>query len=97
MTSSSNDDPLASLADALWPRFREKLVQEFPPQTAPSTPAAMNRQQAASYLGMTANGLRKRQHPLLQGRRLPGYARPVYLRRDLDAWLALGEPEGRGA
>ena len=84
-------DPLANLADALWPHLREKVRQEMPRQSVESGPAAMNRQQAARYVGMSVNGLRKRRHPLLKGRRLPGYSRPIYLKRDLDAWLELGK------
>lgn len=97
MKHSTQQDLLADLAEALWPHFRERLINELPAKSVQHGPAAMNRQQAARYLGMTSNGLRKRKHPLLHGRRLPGYSRPVYLRRDLDAWLALGETGERRA
>lgn len=93
--SSASQDWVAALAEALWPHFRSKLVVELPDQERVDGPAAMNRRQAASYLGMTPNGLRKLRHPLLQARLLPGYSRPLYFRRDLDAWLSLGQQQGK--
>ena len=94
--SSTPDDWVAALAEALWPHLERKFAEQPPRADSDAGAAAMNRQQAARYLGTTPNGLRKRQHPLLRPRRLPGYSRPLYFRRDLDAWLALGEPPSKG-
>lgn len=85
-----SDDWVATLADALWPHLRARVASEGLFLEWPQKQKVMNRRQAATYLGMTPNGLRKRRHLLLQPRRLPGYSRPLYFRCDLDAWLALG-------
>jgi hypothetical protein len=88
--STEIPDPLATLAEALWPYLERKLSLEEKHAERGAEPAVMNRKAAAAYLGMTPNGLRKRRHPLLRSRQLPGYSRPLYFRRDLDAWVALG-------
>lgn len=92
--ASVSQDWIAALAEALWPHLEKKLAPGQPDADGGSASAALNRQDAAQYLGMTANALRKRNHLLLRSRRFPGYARPLYLRRDLDEWLALGERDG---
>jgi len=85
---------MAVLAEALWPHLQQLLAEEPAKEERDTHPATMSRQQAAGYLGTTPNGLRKRKHPLLKPHRFPGYSRPLYFRRDLDAWLALGRRQG---
>ena len=94
--STSTPDPLAALAEALWPYLEQGLARDEAHEETVHRPVAMSRKEAARYLGMTPNGLRKRTHALLRPRRLPGYSRPLYFRRDLDSWLSLGEPRREG-
>lgn len=87
-------DPLAALADALWPYLERRLSRDEAHEETAQRPVAVTRKEATRYLGMTPNGLRKRRHLLLRPRRLPGYSRPLYFRRDLDSWLSLSESRG---
>ena len=73
--STEMPDPLATLAEALWPYLKRKLPLEEEQAERGVEPAVLTRKTAANYLGMTPNGLRKRRHPLLRSRQLPGYSR----------------------
>ena len=64
-------DPIAALADALWPYIEQRLQAGSLTLAREKEAVVMNRNEAAAYIGTTRDSLRKRRHPLLAARRLP--------------------------